>query len=291
MHMQNVNIDAWIDKASRDPVLYLKRQAVEIILSVMSKPPFQNTTYLKGGLLMGLVYNSPRETSDIDLTSTLAPTKIDLPALKATLNHLLKKQRTALGYLDLELSVQRFQHKPKNYPITEAHFPALDITIGYARKGSPDHQKLEMGKSTSTIPIEISFNEPVHDYQLIQINSAPEPLKAYSLLELLAEKIRAYLQQEIRHRTRRQDIYDLSILVQMFDLDKSETEKLHEILIDKCQLRGIEPNQQSLESHSLINRAKKNWDSLEQEIDVPLPTFDTCFKVVLEFYRSLPWKT
>ncbi len=49
------------------PAAYQQRQASEIVLRAIAQLQPNYPFYLKGGMLMGLVHESPRETTNIDL--------------------------------------------------------------------------------------------------------------------------------------------------------------------------------------------------------------------------------
>ena len=79
-----VDITAWVDSGRIDPVKHRLRQATHILLAAIAsiRPPY--ALYLKRGLLLGLVYNSPRMTTDIDLTADFQPCEgIDIEIKKA----------------------------------------------------------------------------------------------------------------------------------------------------------------------------------------------------------------
>lgn len=107
-------------------------------------------------------------------------------------------------------------------------------------------------------------------------------------MDVIAEKLRALLQQEKRNRYRRQDIYDLNLLIQRFTFDVDEKIRLHKLLLEKCHARDVFPSDISLEQEEIIRRAKSEWHTLELEIG-EVPDFDECFHVVTQFYKSLPW--
>ena len=51
---------------------YQQRQTIEITLNAIAiAAPLDRRMLLKGGILMGLAYDSPRQTTDIDLTADL----------------------------------------------------------------------------------------------------------------------------------------------------------------------------------------------------------------------------
>ncbi len=136
--------------------------------------------------------------------------------------------------------------------------------------------------------VDISFREPVDSIQVVKFAETGGEVRAYSLLDLLAEKLRALLQQEVRNRYRRQDIYDVDALLAKFSLDDDEKLKLHSLLIEKCHARDIHPASNSLSNPEIERRARSEWDTLKLEVE-ELPDFDDCFARVDKFYQSLPW--
>ena len=284
-----VNINEWIEKAQHDPLRYVERQATEIILVAFGKPPFFGKTYLKGGVLMGIAYGSSRQTGDIDLTTSISAEKIDLAGFSDSFDKILDRTRLELGYLDLALRVQRVRPKPHRDKFATGSFPALDFAVGYAKRDTPNFKRLEQKKSPSVVDVEISFNEPVISWQTLQLGESETTILAYSLYDLIAEKIRAFLQQKIRNRVRRQDIYDLAMLVNVFEFDENELKKVHTVLLKKCMARSIHPKISDIENPDLIERAKRDWNTIKLEIDEELPEFETQYEVVRKFYKSLPW--
>ena len=45
-----------------------------------------------------------------------------------------------------------------------------------------------------------------------------------------------------------------------------------------------------LRDKDIIRRSQTDYDSLAQEIDVDLPPFKNMYKIVQDYYESLPWK-
>lgn len=75
---RTVDIKPWIDRARRDPLAYAERQATEVVLTAIgSLPGLGSHIFLKGGTLMAVVYESPRNTADLDFTTDL-PASPDL---------------------------------------------------------------------------------------------------------------------------------------------------------------------------------------------------------------------
>lgn len=285
----SVAITAWVEKARADPETYLERQATEVFLSTIgSIEPYKHQMFLKGGILMGVAYESPRNTGDIDLSTIADPEEGIAEKIKSALDAAFPIICAELGYPDLMCQVQSHKYFPKGEKFPKNEGPAIKLKVGYAKRGSPQEKHYNQKKSPTALEVDISFKEPIGAIQILSFSDTDQTVRAYSLLDLMAEKFRALLQQEKRNRHRRQDVYDLNSLCQRFSLDSDERSQLLCILRKKCAARGIEPNQASLEQPEIIERAKADWHTLEVEVG-ELPDFDECFAVSNNLYRSLPW--
>jgi predicted nucleotidyltransferase component of viral defense system len=187
--------------------------------------------------------------------------------------------------------VQSIERKPRKDLFLNAQFPALQMTIGSAERGTREEARFNIGQASRVLKVEVSFNEPVEDLDDLQIGETKGRLKVYSIAALIAEKLRAYHQQVKRNRSRRQDIYDLAFLIENFPLDAEERAEILRIFRVKCEARDITPSILSLQDADLMQRAQANWHTMQDELREPLPPFEERFAVVLEFYRSLPWET
>ena len=291
MSESSIKIDTlkWVNRARADEETHRQRQVTDIILHAIARVLELNEKLcLKGGVLMGLAYDSPRQTSDIDFSFATAarPDKNTADTFRNLLNTALPHASAKLGYPDLVVRVQSVEGLPANrYP--DADFPALKLKIAYAKRGSPQEIMLGEGTASNTISLDISFNEKISKVQLLETDQG-EILKAYSLNDLIAEKYRAILQQSIRNRYRRQDVYDLDILIRNPDLNDEAKAMILTTFIEKCELRNIKPTQDSIDVPEIKKRSGSEWSTLELEIG-NVPDFDACFERVATFYRQLPW--
>ncbi|SFO47405.1 nucleotidyl transferase AbiEii/AbiGii toxin family protein [Sphingomonas sp. OK281] len=283
-----VNIGEWIEKARLDPQAYLERQVTEIFLTALAMTkPFSHEIFLKGGILMGVVYKSPRQTGDVDFTAISEPNMEMAEALKAALNDAFPRAAAKLGYPDLMCNVQSSRYEPSAKMFAKATGPLLALRVGYAKRGAPQERLFRAGTASDVLDVDIAFREPVNAIQIVQLGEGVT-IRAYSLLDLIAEKLRALLQQPKRNRNRRQDVYDIASLLEKFSLDESEKTDLLAFLHEKCRARDINPDRDALGQLAVRDRAKKDWNTLGLELE-ELPDFDHCFDIVNEFYRSLPW--
>lgn len=286
-----VDVAAWVERARRDPVGHFERQATEVVLNAIGMTgPLGNKILLKGGALMGVVYRSPRQTADLDFTTSLQPTAGVDAEIIAALNEALPHAAVQLGYPDIVSKVQSARRLPRVDRFIDADFPALKIKIGYAHRGSTQERALAIQQCANVIELDISFNEPVSFVETVKLGSAGPSISVYSLIDLIAEKTRALLQQKYRRRNRRQDVYDIALLLKQFPLDHNERNLLHKVLLEKCRSRRIEPTIDSISDPEIVQRAQMEWGTLELELG-EVPEFENCFKSVESFYRSLPWSS
>ena len=282
-----VDVAAWVARVAQDPVAHRQRQAVEIILNAIAMTgPLNTELFLKGGILLGLAYGSPRQTTDIDLTAAFdADGDID-DRIRTLLDSALPRTAASLGYADLVLRTQSARGRP-NHIFPEAEFPALKLKIAYARRGTNEERALNEGTAPSVIDVDISFNEPLNHVQILELTGGQE-LYAYGVIDLVAEKYRALLQQIPRNRYRRQDVYDIDMLLPGILADEIAPAEILEALLNKCSARRLKPNRRSLDNAQVKNRASRDWNTMELELD-ELPKFEDCYERVATFYRSLPW--
>jgi predicted nucleotidyltransferase component of viral defense system len=283
-----VDINAWVDRAKFDPHAFFERQATHIVLAAIGgSSVFGGRLFLKGGTLMGVVYGSLRQTADIDFTATFFPLDSQLGVLQADLDVEMRRAGLRLGYPDLVCRVQSLRKKPRPQGFDKKRFPAIEMRVGYARRETSQQHRLEEGQAANVLKVEITFNEPIEAVELVHLGDNSE-IHAYALEELIAEKMRALLQQEKRDRNRCQDIYDIAYLVRGHQLLESEKAYILDRLIKKSHARDINPDLESMSNPGIRIRAKEGWSTLKLELS-DLPDFDAEFNEVEAFYKSLPW--
>src|SRR5690606_18777327 len=128
-----------------------------------------------------------------------------------------------------------------------------------------------------------------YDTEILGLGEGEE-LQVYSFLNLIAEKMRSVLQQIHRDRLRRQDIYDLNLLLTTGEeMTSHEKMCLMDLVIASCRAREIEPTNDSLASTEIKEWTRKGYADLAAEIEGELPDFDETYAVVQSFYEALPW--
>lgn len=282
-----LNVAGWVERARADPIAYAQRQAVEVTLNAIAMTAdLKERMFLKGGVLMGLAYDSPRQTADIDLTAAFEVSPDIDEKIRGLLDGAFPRAAARLGYADLIIKVHSIARQPKAIFET-ASFPALKIKIAFARRGTPQEAALNRGIAPGKIEVDISFNEPLRQIQILGLTGGAE-LLAYDLVELMAEKYRAMLQQKERNRNRRQDVYDLDRLIDGREFTPEVLTRILEVFVAKCQSRNIEHTIDSLDDPEVKSRSAADWQTMQLEIGA-LPEFEGCYSRVSNFYRTLPW--
>ena len=101
-HVLKVDVAEWVRRAEASPISYQQRQTVEVTLNAIAMAaPINLEMFLKGRIPMGLAYNSPRHTTDIDLTTALAPGRGVAEQVRKLLDSTLPRAASALGHDNL----------------------------------------------------------------------------------------------------------------------------------------------------------------------------------------------
>lgn len=282
--MHNVDFRAWVGAANGPRERTLRQAIHTIVVAIARNRELHDSSYLKGGILLALRYASTRHTTDLDF-SNIAPysetrRQAVLDALATTLPVIVEE----LGY-DLDCRLQSHDVQPSPHHT----YVNLEMRIGYAAKGSAAHRRLERGQAADILSIDYNFLESVPEKELIEIGE-DGTLRVYGLTTLIAEKFRAMLQQALRNRMRRQDVYDLNYLIERHGpFTHDDKARILEVLVAKCEERDFTPTRDSMASVDVYRRAQVEYANLSAEVEGTLPDFDTSFGRVRGFYEDLPW--
>lgn len=282
--MQKFDIKEWVNQNAD---YHTFRQAVHtILIAIAGTPILQASMIMKGGVLLALSYNSPRYTKDIDFSTAIKRSEFDLTDFRRQLEESLIDAVETLGY-GLDCRIQSCTQNPKS---EDATFPTIQVSIGYASKGTPAHRRLQAGGAADVVRIDYSLNEPVEETDLYELEEG-SVIRTYSLVEMVAEKFRALLQQEQRNRVRRQDIYDLYYVLNDHPLrgDPRTQERILERLLEKSRIRDLPVNPEAMSNPEIRRRSEAEYLKLASEIEGNLPPFAQVYDFVETFYRSLPW--
>lgn len=283
--MNEIEIEAWVESAPHGQQGF--REAVHIILDGIGHS--QNLSakmVMKGGLLLAIRYDSSRYTRDLDFSTQDQYTTAGADVLLTELRDGLIAAENRLPY-NTACRIQSHKVQPKGENKTHQ---SLALKIGYANRSNPSQiARLEAGTAGQVVEIDYSFNEAVFDVEVLELEGGAT-IHSYSLSNVLAEKMRSLLQQPIRRRNRRQDVYDIWLLLEtMPQLSAEDHNKVHEILVASCQSKGIEPHMHSMELDEVVSMARSGYQDLAADVDGELPSFDDAMARVMALYGALPW--
>jgi Nucleotidyl transferase AbiEii toxin, Type IV TA system len=169
-----------------------------LLCAIASAQSLREAIVFKGGNALDFVWQPNRSTVDLDFS--FAPTgddeKIDIGTIQRLLTNGL---RTVEGPMGLTLALNGVRQNPPGVGHT---FATLEARIGYAL---PDEARLRIRMqngqtSIHVIRVEISLNDPVCAATTFAVNE-DHALQICTLEDIVAEKLRALLQQPIRKGT------------------------------------------------------------------------------------------
>lgn len=274
--------EQWVADAVAADELEFRQAVHTILLGISSAPNLPSLMVMKGGILLAIKYQSDRHTTDIDFSTTCKVADLQIDKVLAELEQGLALAVEALEY-SLDCRVQSSEVRPKD---PTKNFPTLGIKVGYALKGTPRHGRLLAKNASTIVSVELSFNEVITAIEVIEMADEKQ-IQASTIEDIVAEKFRAILQQPIRKRVRRQDVYDLFRVLQRYDLD--DTGGIYRALLEKSTARGLTPGRESMRNPEVRDRSRADYDLLAEEIKSELPEFEVAFRAVQAFYENLPW--
>jgi predicted nucleotidyltransferase component of viral defense system len=285
--VKQTNIEKWVQAAELKDAPF--RQAVHtVLLAISGNEVLQSSMIMKGGVLLALGYRSYRFTRDIDFSTPTTLEEFDQEDFKERLDESLAYAVERLEY-GLDCRIQSIRQEPAG---DGASFPTIKTTIGYAYKNnSRSHKRLQAGNSSDIIKIDYSLNEPVGSIDYFSL--ADGNIQVYDIVELVAEKFRALLQQGVRKRVRAQDLYDLYHVFEVArdDFSPEVKTKILKRLVVKAETRGLPLTHESMSNEEIIRRTREGYKvSLPSMIEGELQPFDEIYPAVEAFYRSLPWE-
>jgi len=284
--VKEIDIETWVDAAPDGQRGF--REAVHIILdSIGHSRNLQARMVMKGGLLLAILYESTRFTRDLDFSTTEQYTAQSADALLAEFEAGIVAAENRLSY-DTTCRLQSRNVEPKGENKTHHN---LALTIGFADKSHAGAMaRLQARHAAQVVQIDYSFNEAVFEVELLELDGGAT-IQSYSLRNVLAEKMRSLLQQPIRKRNRRQDVYDLWLLLESTpNFPKVDLARIHELLIESCRSKDIAPAIDSMEDETVVAMARDGYANLQSDVLEDLPPFDDAMARVTAFYRSLPWR-
>ena len=267
-----------------------ENNAILAVLESIFKAPNLSQKYsFKGGNALKLAYESPRASVDIDLSSVRAypnlsnsDAEVIITEFCESLDKELAQVHSRYGFTDMR--VQKRRIIPPNKDPRE--FPAFQITVGYTKTSA------RRAPYPEVVKMDVTLNEVVCETEMVEIEKFN--VRVSSLEDILAEKLRALLQQPIRNRFRPNDVFDIWYYVSVFrkQLDK---DRISRFLIDKKDtVDGLDiVTKKMFYAPEVRRRAEVGYAEIEQRVPdilpkgLSFPAFESAFSLVLEFVYEL----
>ncbi|GJQ26504.1 MAG: hypothetical protein HBSAPP02_15360 [Phycisphaerae bacterium] len=259
-----------------------KRFVQYVVLQAISASPLRDVLIFKGGNALRFVYANRRGTMDLDFTATSALPD-DKPSIGLALDSAFV---VAFGQFGVKL---RYQSAQRNPPGADKHFPTYEVKVGYQFPGDRYFPEFDARAQpvSSVVDLEISLNDVVCDDALIKLDPQRDLCtRVCSVEDIVAEKLRALLQQRVRKRHRKQDAYDIASMLRMHR-DQINPERVTQFFLRKAKARGINPSR-SMFDDEIRRRASCEYETLfDDERDPYYIPFDQAWDEVIRLVHAL----
>lgn len=253
-----------------------------VLRAISTVGPLRRDLVFKGGNALDFVWQPNRSTLDLDFSfDSTRDAVITVESLRSDIQPGLRLTSGALGVL---LALNGVRQQP---PGDGKTFVTFQIRVGYAL---PDEARLltrmRSGEtSVNVIPVEISLNEPLCANVEVALDGSHR-LRVSTVEDIVAEKLRALLQQPIRNRRRRQDLLDIAVLLQEGHL--LDHERVAAFLLAKSNARGVGVSRSAFHHPEIASRAESDYAALKDTTRRRFVPFDDAMAIVLRFVDELP---
>ncbi|MFO0850333.1 MAG: nucleotidyl transferase AbiEii/AbiGii toxin family protein [Gemmataceae bacterium] len=252
------------------------------LVSIAGRPAVGGTLAFKGGNALRFLFGSPRSTVDLDFTVTggLPDTE---PDLRRVFDDALRTGGRKHG---IKVRCQRVHRNP---PSPAATRPTYEIKVGFQFPGDryfADYEATDRAVP-SAIVLEVSFNDVVCETEYRPLGPDDgATIRACTLNDIVAEKLRALLQQVPRGRTRPQDVFDIARIVRL-PAPALDLGRVAEYLVRKCVEREVTATRAAFRNPEVERRAGTGYDDILKLTQGEFPPFAEAWAVVLSLVDRL----
>ena len=223
-----------------------------ILASISSSSAMNSQVVFKGGNALRFVYENQRSTLDLDFTAHLSFPD-DLDQIKTLIDVTLKQTDQRF---QIKTRCQSIQRKPPGQQKTR---PTYVARICYQLPGDKYYRDFERRPVFhEVVEVEISLNDLVCESRQVKLTKLTGFLSICTLEDILAEKLRALLQQVIRNRSRPQDVYDIASMSEKH-ASILDLKKIGRFFLEKCQARAIMATQRMFDD-KVRSQAEMNYE-------------------------------
>ena len=279
-------VDVWA-KDNRVPIAEARQRFAQyaVLRTIASSAFLRKSLVFKGGNALDFMWSPNRSTLDLDFSIDMhAPGANELE--EAGLERLLTR---ALAVSARELGVAMAVHSVKRQPPGVGKtFVTYTAKIGYALPDDPRNRtRLRHSQPSSlVVPVEISLNEPIGADENLTLDGK-RTLRVSTLDDIVAEKLRAFLQQkkEIRNRNRPQDLLDIAYLLKRnLPLD---VDLVSRYLIEKARARNVPVSKTAFRDPELADRARQDYEDLQYTVRADFIPFGEALDLLYNLVEKL----
>lgn len=259
-----------------------RRVQLAVLRAVAATPALHDHYVLKGGLALHLAYGSPRRSHDLDFNAVGTHARAltvrndrRLLTFCQLLDDALAAAAPAAGFAGL---------------VTQDHRLSSEIPVMMAQVGFTDDPAARP-PFPQRVPLQATLNEEVCAHHVVEV--AGIPVRVPTLEDILAEKLKAMMQQVRRDSPRSSDVWDVWHFVARADGPGVDREWVARCLDAKSRQW---PRLRPLSADRFAGEAMRATAAAEYEaVAARLPAeeevpFDEAYDVVLRFVQSLPFE-
>lgn len=249
-----------------------------ILQAVADSRTLSHMLAFKGGNALDFVWQPNRSTRDLDFSSS--DSTLTATQLRTFLTPSLERVSRSTGVL---YRLQKMKQQP---PGAESSFITFEGSVGYALPDDRHNiQLIQQDKNSNvTVPLDVSLNEPICRTVEIDIASS-NPLQVCQLEDIVAEKLRALLQQPLRNRHRPQDVLDICVAVQ--ENPNLDVKLVAEFLLEKANARDVPVSRTAFREKQIRSRAFEGYGGLRETTRNAFVEFEEAFAIVLSLVDRL----
>lgn len=254
----------------------IQQSAVHAVFRAIARNVDLHAGYvLKGGLALWLAYGSPRSSTDLDFNAVVPTANV---ITEETSRGLLDFCRMLDAALKDSTPWQDLKHLETADVELSTEMPALLGHIVYAASDG----------WSGAIPMQLTLSEIICATEVRQ--SGGIPVHVASLADIVAEKLKALLQQVPRDTIRSTDVYDLWYFTSQAK-NRVRAEDVTPILLEKRKQWPAMPvvSKSRYRSEDLIEHSQAEYDEIRDLLDpgARFVPFDEAFEHVLAFVDRL----
>lgn len=220
-----------------------------LLKGIAEEPPFKKHLIFKGGTALRKCYfQDHRFSEDLDFTALNELTREKMDSAFSNICHRISEESGC------EFQLLNFEQS-REVPEEEAY----EARISFRGPTQPQNVK-------PVIKVDLTFYEQVVLPPLSKLIIHPysdafqTKVLVYSLEEILAEKLRAILQQKDRV-PRPRDFYDVWILLKIHS-DKMELKKMRATFLTKCRFKNVSfQSSEDFFDNTLLRKNRGAWES------------------------------